>query len=432
MKENINKLFDLLFPINRSLINSGFDKSLNIICKNLGFKIEKVRSGSKVFDWTVPYRWEIKDGYIEDSKKIKIVDFKKNNLSVMGYSSPINKFLDFKDLKKNLHFIKNKPNWIPYVTSYYKKNWGFSLSYNDFKKLKKGKYKVYINSSFEKNYLKYGLKILKGKSNKIILISTYLCHPSMANNELSGPLVMRELIKKIKNWKNRYYTYYFLINPETIGSICFIKKYHKILKKNMEAGMVLTCLGGKNSKLSYKMSRKSNSSLDKLFTYLASKNKVKIREFDPSSGSDERQFCSSLLNLPMGQIARDVYGIYEQYHTSADNKKYMNIDQLINSINKIENYLEINEILRPLERAEPYCEIQLSKHDLYPTISSLNTLKNSNDKLKDQREQLKIISYILSYADKKNTIIDISKKLDIDLDKVINIYYMLVNKKILI
>ena len=221
----------------------------------------------------------------------------------MGYSSPINKFLDFKDLKKNLHFIKNKPNWIPYVTSYYKKNWGFSLSYNKFKKLKKGKYKVYINSSFEKNYLKYGLKILRGKSNKIILISTYLCHPSMANNELSGPLVMRELIKKIKNWKNRYYTYYFLINPETIGSICFIKKYHKILTKNMEAGMVLTCLGGKNSKLSYKMSRRSNSSLDKLFSYLASKNKVKIREFDPSSGSDERQFCSSLLNLPMGQIA---------------------------------------------------------------------------------------------------------------------------------
>ena len=350
----------------------------------------------------------------------------------MGYSSPINKFLDFKDLKKNLHFIKNKPNWIPDVTSYYKKNWGFSLSYNKFKKLKKGKYKVYINSSFEKNYLKYGLKILRGKSNKIILISTYLCHPSMANNELSGPLVMRELIKKIKNWKNRYYTYYFLINPETIGSICFIKKYHKILTKNMEAGMVLTCLGGKNSKLSYKMSRRSNSSLDKLFSYLASKNKVKIREFDPSSGSDERQFCSSLLNLPMGQIARDVYGTYKEYHTSADNKKYMNIDQLINSINKIENYLEINEILRPLERVEPYCEIQLDKYDLYPTISSLNTLKYLNDKFKDREDQYKIISYILSYADKKNDIIDISKKLDVDLDKVINIYHMLHKKKILI
>ena len=205
------------------------------------------------------------------------------------------------------------------------------------KKLKKGSYEVSIKSSLENGYLENGLAKIKGKSSKICLLSSYLCHPSMANNELSGPLVLIGLYKRIKNWSNRNLNYYFLINPETIGSICFLKDYKNLLKKKMHSGMVLTCLGGPKNKLSYKKSRQDNNPLNKLFSYFEEKKTCYIREFDPRSGSDERQYCSSELNLPMGQISRTIYDQYFQYHTSGDNKNFMDINKIEKSIDYIES-----------------------------------------------------------------------------------------------
>ena len=418
MKEKeINEIFDELFPICRSITGKNYRKSLRILGRYIKFKYLRYRSGKKVFDWTVPQEWNITDAYIKKSNK-KIIDFKKNNLHVVNYSIPINKEVSLEKLKNHLFSIKKYPNIIPYVTSYYKRYWGFCLEHSKKKKLKKGKYKVVIKSSLNTGYLENALAKIKGNTKKIVLLSSYLCHPSMANNELSGPLVLLGLYKKIKKWKKRNFNYYFLINPETIGSICFLSTYRKLLQKNLHSGLVLTCLGGSKNKLSYKKSRSENNSLDRLFLYLNKKRKCLVRDFNPSDGSDERQYCSSELNLPVGQIARSVYGEYYQYHTSGDNKKFMKIKKVFDSINFLEKILKINDSIFPLIRKEPYCELQLGKRKLYPNINfESSDKKKSSDNLIDNREQLNILMGILSYADGKHDILDVAEKLNIDIEK---------------
>jgi aminopeptidase-like protein len=238
-----------LFPLTRSLTGNGVKKTLNIIQKELPkLKIKKFKSGTKVFDWNIPEEWNVTDAYVIDKYNNKIIDFKKNNLHLVGYSIPIKKILQKKELFKNLHFLKNQPKAIPYVTSYYKRRWGFCISYNEYKILDKrysfnDKFKVVINSNLnKKGNLNYGELILKGKSQKEILISTYICHPSMANNELSGPIVSMGLINFFKN-KKLNKTLRFVFIPETIGSISYLNKNLKYLKENVIAGYNLSCIG---------------------------------------------------------------------------------------------------------------------------------------------------------------------------------------------
>lgn len=426
----INKIFDELFPICRSITGAGYRKSLNILSRYIKFKKLKYPSGKKIFDWVVPKEWVINDAYIETNEK-KIVDFKKNNLHLVNYSIPVNKTMKLKELNLHLHSLKKYPKIIPYVTSYYKRNFGFCIQHELRKKLKKQNYKVVINSKFINGNVINGLSELKGSSKKIILISSYLCHPSLANNELSGPLVMLGLYDKIKRWKNRQYTYQFLINPETIGSLCFLSDYQNPLKKNLDSGLVLTCLGGPKKKLSYKKSRVGNSSLDRLFENLYRDNKVLIREFNPTEGSDERQYCSSELNLPVGQVARTIYATQYQYHNSADNKNFMKVSQVMKSINEIEKILKLNDSLITLKRYIPFGELQLGKRDLYPNINSYHTKNDSSDKILKNRKQLKILQYILSYADGKNNIVDISNISGFKIGEIKNVLNICINKRLI-
>lgn len=429
-KKSLNKLFDELFPICRSINGKGYEQSLKILSKIVKFKIIKYASGKKVFDWVVPKEWNITDAYVEKNKK-KIIDFKKNNLHILNFSIPVNKFMDLNELNKHLYSIKKFPNYIPYVTSYYKKNWGFCLKHNERKKLKNGKYKVVIKSKFKNGYIKNGLSKLKGRGDKIFLISSYLCHPSMANNELSGPLVLSGLYERLKKWKSRNLNYYFIINPETIGSICLINSHKRILKKNLVGGFVLTCLGGPKEKISYKKSRMSISNIDRLFEYFSKKNFCNIRDFDPLDGSDERQYCSSENNFPIGQVARTIYGQYNQYHTSADNKKFMNIDKIIDSINKLEFILKINEMVFPLKRYQPNCELQLGKRGLYPNINSIYTRSSSSDYKNDNKNQLSILNYILSYADGNHDIIDLANISGFNIERIIDVVKLCLDKKLI-
>ncbi len=426
----LNRIFDELFPICRSITGKGYRQSLNILSKYVKFKKYSYKTGKKIFDWTVPKEWLINKAFIKFDRK-KIIDFKDNNLHVINYSYPINKIMNLKELNRFLISSKKFPKRIPYVTSYYKKKIGFCIQDKKRKKLKKGNYEVLIDSKFKNGGVVNGLATLKGKSNKIILISSYLCHPSMANNELSGPLTMLGLHDRIKRWKNRKYTYLFLINPETIGSLCFLSSHLSLLKKNLDSGIVLTCLGGPKNKLSYKKSRVGNSSLDKLFTNLNKQKKVLLREFDPCSGSDERQYCSSEGNLPVGQVARTIYDDYNQYHSSADDKEFMKISKILKSINELEKIFKMNDELFLLERHIPYGELQLGKRGLYPNINSERTRNASSDNFLKNRKQLNILLNILSYADGKNNLIDISNISGFKLEELKPILNICLKKKLI-
>ena len=242
--KKLSKIFDDLFPILRSITGPGFKKSLKILSKYIDLKIIKYKSGKKIFDWVVPNEWYFYEGYISNLKRKKVIDVKNNNLHILNFSTAVDKKISLDKLQKHLYTAPRYPDSIPYSTSYYKKNWGFCVAYNQYKKLKDKFYYVKINSKFKKGHLINGLSTIKGRSKKINLISSYLCHPSMANNELSGPLVLLGLFNKIKKWKNHNYTYKFLINPETIGSLCFIHSEKNNLIKYLNSGLVLTCLGG--------------------------------------------------------------------------------------------------------------------------------------------------------------------------------------------
>ena len=233
-----------LYPICRSLTGSGVRKTLNYI-KDLipDLTVHAIESGENVFDWQVPLEWNIKDAYIEDEDGHKIIDFNSNNLHVVGYSEPVDLLLDLDDLQKHLHSIPSQPNAIPYITSYYSQNWGFCLTDKQRQSLKKCKYHVFIDSELKNGVLNYADLVIKGQSEEEVFLSTYICHPSMGNNELSGPVVSTALAQWVKALENPYYTYRFVFLPETIGSIVYLSKHLEHLKKNMIAGFNVTCVG---------------------------------------------------------------------------------------------------------------------------------------------------------------------------------------------
>tara|TARA_B100000575_G_C22989424_1_gene570582 strand:- start:187 stop:948 length:762 start_codon:yes stop_codon:yes gene_type:complete len=252
----------------------------------------------------------------------------------------------------------------------------------------------------------------------------------MANNELSGPLIQILLYLKLKKLKKRKFNYLFVINPETIGSICFIHKNLEYLKKNLISGIVLTCLGGPEKKLSYKLSREGNSLFDKYFTQTAKNKKINIRKFE-TNGSDERQYCSSECNLPVGQLARTVYGKNKEYHTSADNKEFVKLKSFKKTTNEIFKFFQDNEKKDFLRRREPYCEMQLGKRNLYPNINSPNTWEDSSDKILNSHDQLNIINTILSAADGKIALSDVVFDKKYEYKKIRSIFIKLKKKGLL-
>jgi|TARA_B110000259_G_C14032391_1_gene407313 aminopeptidase-like protein len=420
----MKKLLNTLFPICRSITGKGFLDSLKIIKKDIPeIKIKSFRSGKKVFDWKIPQEWNVKDAFIKNDKGKKIIDFKKNNLHLVSYSTPVkNKILSIKELKSRIHSIPTQPNVIPYITSYYKKYWGFCLDHDTKKKLFKEKNKKFIiniDTRFKKNgKMNYGECYIEGKSKKEILISTYLCHPSMANNELSGPIVWKYLIGYFKKKINKY-SIRFVILPETIGSIAYLSKNHKILKKNIIGGYVLTCLGDKGG-FSYLNTKDddtlSNLIVDRYFT----KKKITYKKYTYLyRGSDERQYNSPGIDLPIGSIMRSKYATFPEYHTSADNLKFVKPKYLMRSFTVIRDI--INEFMSTkIPITTVMCEPHLSKHNLYPTLSTKMIDLNSRN-----------ILNFLSYCDGKKDLVIIAKKINLKLSEAFKIYKVLKNKKII-
>ena len=346
--------------------------------------------------------WRIKEAYVKYHKSKMLINIKNNNLHLMGYSEPVNKVLDFKKLKTKLHTLPDQPNAIPYRTSYYKRDWGFCLTHNQLNKIdKKKKFHVLINSKFFKGYLNYGEIFLKGRSKKEILFSTNICHPSLANNEISGPVLAMKIAKYLKI-KNRNYSYRIIFIPETIGAIAFLKNKINYLKENLLAGFVLSCVGDDN-KYSKISSRLGNTFADRILEKTLDNKKIKFKNYSfLARGSDERQFCSPGVDLPVCSFLRTKHGEYRQYHTSNDNLDYISSKGLNNSF-KIMKSLIDNIEKSKFYRSTNLCEPFLTRYKLKKTISGERTMNNKTKSLID----------IIAYSDGKNSLEDISKILNI-------------------
>ena len=374
-------LMERLFPICRSLTGNGNRQTLNILKEYIPIEIKEVPSGTKVFDWEVPDEWNIKDAFIKTPDGKKVVDFKNNNLHLVGYSEPFEGKIKLDELKNHIYTLPDQPDLIPYVTSYYQRRWGFCLSENQFKTLKNGIYEIQIDSTLEPGNLTYADLIVKGKSKKEILISTYICHPSLANNELSGPVISTFLAKYLLENNDNYYSYRFVFAPETIGTITYLSKHIEELKRNVIAGYVLTCIGDSGS-FSYLQSRKENTLVDRVTMHVLKHTEKEYELYDYlASGSDERQYCSPGIDLPVGSLMRTKYGKYPEYHTSGDNMDIISSDELDKSLEKLKlciDIIENNRIYKSTVLGDP----QLGKRGLYPTIStktlSLNVITMMN------------------------------------------------------
>ena len=406
-----------LYPLCRSLTGEANRITLKYI-KNINnkFILKSFRSGQSVYDWRVPKEWRIKDAYIKDSSQKKILDFNKNNLHLLNYSLPIKKKINFNNLKKNIFTNKQKPTIIPYVTSYYKKRWGFSMAYNQFKKMKKKElYNILIDSGHFDGKMDYAEMTLRGRSKKTILVCSYICHPSMANNELSGPLVIAALSKLLKKSK---YTVKLLLIPETIGAIAYIKKNIDYLKKNLVAGFNLSCVGDK-SRFSLISSINENTYSDKIASRVLEKN-FKFKKFSfLKRGSNERQFGCQNLNLPFVTICRSRFGDYPEYHTSKDNLNLISEKNLIESsllMEKIINEIQKNSIYTKQTTCEPF----LTKYKLVNLIGGPKKSKFFQD-----------IQNVIAYCGRDYDVKELSKKLNIKKKEIIRIIFILKKKKIL-
>lgn len=392
-----------LWPLNRSLTGKDNIKTLLEIKKiNKNLNIIKFKSGMRVFDWKIPQVWEPIDAYILDPKKKKICDFKKNNLHLIGYSKSVKKNMKLNELKKKLYSLPNIPDAIPYLTTYYKKNWGFCITHNEKKKLKTGNYQVYIDTKFSHGFMHIGEIYLKGKSKSEILLSTYICHPSMANNELSGVVLATYLSKWLKKIKNLRYSYRILFLPETIGSITYLSKNYRKLKKNVIAGYNLTCVGDDRN-FSFLPSKDGNTISDKIALKILNENVKKFKIYQwKDRGSDERQYCAPGIDLPVCSIMRSKYGDYPEYHTSEDNLGLISSQGFQGSFDAHIDMIQILESNKKY-KATYLGEPQLGKRNLR---SDMGAGKGLSDNFKN-------ISDFLAYADGELDIIDIANILNI-------------------
>ena len=432
----MEKLLKELYPICRSITGDGVRETLGFIQKYISIKVHEVPSGTKVFDWTIPKEWNIEDAYIKNDKGKKIVDFQKSNLHIVSYSKPVNSKLSLSELKSHLHTLPDQPDVIPYKTSYYIEDWGFCLTHNQFLTLKEGEYEVVIDSSLKNGSLTYSELFLKGKKEEEVLLTCYICHPSLCNDNLSG-IVLLTLLAKYLSKLELNYSYRFLFIPETIGAITWLKLNEEKLSK-IKHGLVATCVGD-SGKFTYKKSRQGDAEIDQTVIKVLkeSGDDYKIEKFLPV-GSDERQFCSPGFNLPIGSLMRTMYHKFPEYHTSADNLEFVKKEYLIESFSKYlkiileleKNYnnfkskenlekQKMNNEGEFFENINPKCEPNLEKRGLFNKITDLDSGANMG------------INWVLNLSDGKNSLLDISRISGLEYDFIKKISNLLVKHNLL-
>jgi aminopeptidase-like protein len=396
--EEMQRLIEELFPICRSITGNGFRQSLDILQQILPLKIMEIPSGTQVFDWVVPKEWNVRDAYVIGPSGEKVIDFKRSNLHLLNYSIPVQGRFSLAELKEHLYSLPETPDWIPYRTSYYSEKWGFCLTDRQLQALVDGEYEVFIDTSLEPGSLTYGEYVLPGQTSDEVLISCHSCHPSLANDNLSGMALATYLAKHLETLPRRY-TYRFLFIPGTIGSITWLA-CNEALVPRIKHGLVVTCVGDPG-KSTYKKSRQGNAEIDRAVSHVLqhSGQDYQVQDFSPY-GYDERQYCSPGFNLAVGSLSRTPNGGYPEYHTSADNLDLVQPEYLADSLSKYLAAIEVLEHNQFYQNLNPKCEPQLGKRGLYGTLGGRKEIQDFEFAL----------LWVLNYSDGNFSLLDIAEK----------------------
>jgi aminopeptidase-like protein len=396
----MHQLASELWPITRSITGPGVRKTLEILKQEIPeLCVQSIPSGTKCFDWTIPDEWSITDAFIEDKSGNRIVDFQNNNLHVVGYSIPVDEWLELEELQSHLHSLPDQPDAIPYVTSYYSRRWGFCMTETQRRSLRQARYHAVIRSELKPGVLNYGEVILAGETDKEILLSTYICHPSMANNELSGPVVTAAMTSWLRSLVHRKFTYRIVFIPETIGSIAYLNLHLAQMKSKTVAGYVVTCIGDDRT-YSFLPSRTGNSLADRAATHVLGHLAPGYKKYSfLDRGSDERQYCSPGVDLPVASVMRSKYAEYPEYHTSLDDLNLVTASGLGGG------FLAYKRILECIEgdcypRVTVLCEPQLGKRGLYPTLST-----------KKSGEEVRVMMNLITYSDGRLSLLEIAERI---------------------
>ncbi len=384
------------YPICRSITGDGVRRTLELVKRHAPIEVREVASGTEVFDWTVPPEWNVRDAWVKDARGERVIDFRRHNLHLLNYSVPIHRTMPLAKLREHLFTLPEKPDLIPYRTSYYRERWGFCLAHRQLESLEEGDYEVFIDSTLEPGHLTWGELFLPGASEETVLVSTHVCHPSLANDNLSGIGVCAFLAAEVAKLERRF-SYRFLFIPGTIGSITWLAT-NDAAARRVRHGLVAANLG--HGDFHYKRSRKGGAEVDRAVARVLedSGQPYEIEDFSPY-GYDERQYCSPGFDLAVGSLSRTPWGRYPEYHTSADNPDLVRPELLGASL---ERYLEVVRVLetdRRYRNLMPHCEPQLGKRGLYPSIGGAA----------GQEKQLALL-WVLNQSDGGHSLLDVAER----------------------
>jgi aminopeptidase-like protein len=386
-----------LYPICRSITGDGLRATLRAIGERIPLRIFEVPSGTAVLDWMVPHEWNIRDAYIKDAAGNRLVDFCKHNLHVLNYSTAVRRKMPLAELKQHLCTLPEHPDWIPYRTSYYQEKWGFCLTHNQLLALNDQEYEVCIDSSLAPGNLSYAECFLPGRTDDEVVISCHACHPSMANDNLSGITVATALAELLRTRQNRY-SYRFLFLPGTIGAITWLAQSRSHVGR-VRHGLVLTCIGDSGG-FHYKKSRRGDSEIDRAAQHVLRhcNEPHEVLDFSPY-GYDERQYCSPGFNLAVGCLMRSVWGTFPEYHTSADNLEFIRPTSLGGSLRLCAGILDVLEGNQKYQNLSPHGEPQLGKRGLYRATGGAAI-----------GESVSAMLWVLNFSDGEYSLLDVSER----------------------
>jgi aminopeptidase-like protein len=426
----INSLFKKLFPLCRSITGQGVRDTLELLKGVEAFTRNDISSGTDCYDWRIPQEWNIREAYIADEAGNRIIDFQQNNLHVVSYSAAIDKQLSFEDLEPHLHTLPDYPQAIPYRTSYYHETWGFCLTYEQYLKMdRKGTYRVRIDSKYFDGKLDYGEALLKGKSDKEFLIHTYCCHPSLANDNLSGMVLWILLLRELKKRDLRH-NYRFVIVPESIGSIAYLSQNEAAMQK-IAGALILTTVAGHGA-FGYKQTYLGNHLIDQIVTQtFREAGQELIRYPFDVSGSDEKHYSCPYFRIPAGTITKNKYYEYREYHTSMDNLDFVSAEALLQSLNWHLAVIDNLERMRTYESLHPYSQPMLGKRGLYPKVSGHLKQQAGGGVEKDVARRVDALNWVLFYGDGKTPLSEIAERSGFSMQELDKAVQTLLEKNLL-